>query len=160
MHKKNSVNPTVLLFIIIMCSVTKLCLTLCDPIDYGMPSIPVLCYLSLLKWYIIDSKKKKKDYVNNDLINNRETQVTHTESARSCLTIWSPTLGWFWLETQFQCIHTKKVESLDFLLKDPRIGVQWTRERGCPLSQVTRKQEMDSRVASTYYLQDGWDRGH
>ena len=140
MHKKNSVNPTVLLFIIIMCSVTKLCLTLCDPIDYGMPSILVLCYISLLKWYIIDSKKKK-DYVNNDLMNNKETQATHTEWARSCLTIWSPTPGRFWLETQFQCIHTKKVESLDFLLKDPRIGMQWTRERAvlCPRSRESKR---------------------
>ena len=27
------------------CSVTKLCLTLCDPVDFSMPGIPVLHYL-------------------------------------------------------------------------------------------------------------------
>ena len=28
------------------CSVTKLCLTVCDPMDYSMPSFPVLHYVS------------------------------------------------------------------------------------------------------------------
>ena len=32
-------------FFICCCSVTKLCPTLCDPVDCSMPGFPVLCYL-------------------------------------------------------------------------------------------------------------------
>ena len=38
--------PSIPILIIVCCSVTKLCLTLCDPMDCSMPGFPVLHYLS------------------------------------------------------------------------------------------------------------------
>ena len=63
--------------------------------------------------------------------------------------------GSFWLQALFQYAHTKKRESQDLLLTDPRSRGEWGTRRwkkGNPPSQVTSEQEIDSRAASTYYL--------
>jgi len=57
------------------------------------------------------------------------------------------TLGSFSLKAQFQCTHTKELNSRDLPHRSQKQGGTMTQEKGIPPLQVMSEQEIESMVA-------------